>query len=370
MNRPDESPTPTPPVLCPCAGWGRAARAVAPAAAGAGDAAVAGAGGRYPGRCGGLAAAQRRRHRLAAGPGAGTGRARHARGPVVRPFRGRPGRVVRWDAWPAVGDDRRFAGDGLRWHWHPSSGAWVGLDARPACSAARVDVQTGPPGPRPVQMPRTLQLPLRLQAALVEVAELQIDALPPMQALRGRASACGNPAGVSTASTRWLRLGPRPHRRAGLAGRQPAVHAAGAGPAQRPATATPRWPTGPPRPACTDRWQRLRPAGHLARQGRAAPRPAPALDVERRHHAAGRRGRSARLRLRTQALDLSALASGAPQTALSGRMDIDSRSFSGADGGHIEAGQRGTRALERRPCAGAAGCRPGCAAPTPTATAC
>ena len=43
-----------------------------------------------------------------------------------------------------------------------------------------------------------------------------------------------------------------------------------------------------------------------------------------------------RLRLRTQALDLSALASKAPRTALTGRVDIDSRSLAGPVAATVE----------------------------------
>ena len=71
---------------------------------------------------------------------------------------------------------------GLTWQWHPSHGAWVGLQAQ-HLQARRVDVQTGPPGPKPVKMPATLDLPLRLYASRVQTDELQIESLAPMRAL-------------------------------------------------------------------------------------------------------------------------------------------------------------------------------------------
>ncbi len=102
--------------------------------------------------------------------------------------------VVRWDLGRQSVSIDGLRTRGLRWTWHPAQGAWVGLSAD-LMQARRVEVQTGPTSARPMQMPRTLQLPSRLQAAQVEIAELQIDTLPPMHAVQGRGIRLWEPGG-------------------------------------------------------------------------------------------------------------------------------------------------------------------------------
>jgi translocation and assembly module TamB len=235
--------------------------------------------------------------------------------------------VVRWDQQRKSVTVEDFRGEGLRWSWHPNFGAWVGLEAQ-HLQARRVDIQTGPPGPRPIQMPRSLQLPLRLQAQVVDVATLQIDHLPPIQSLRGQDVALWEPGGreyrANTITFDWDRA--RIEGAASLAGNPPYT-----------LQATARLRSLAESDALAAWTADVRAAGPLARlelqatlRGSSARRGAtpPALDVD-----AAITPLDAwpigRLRLTTQALDLSALLSGAPRTALSGRMDIDSRSLDG-----------------------------------------
>jgi translocation and assembly module TamB len=76
-------------------------------------------------------------------------------------------------------------GEGLAWTWRPQPGAWVGLDAA-QLSAAAVVFDSGPPSGQPLPLPATLQLPLRLTVASLQIAELQIDTLAPLQGVGGR----------------------------------------------------------------------------------------------------------------------------------------------------------------------------------------
>ena len=156
--------------------------------------------------------------------------------------------TVRWGNAQEVVIIHDLQAQGLRWHWHPSSGAWVGLDAQ-RLQARRVEVLTGPPGPRPIQMPRSLQMPLRLQAAEVEIGDLQIDALPPMQNVQGRNVSLWDPGGREYRAERitmdWDRA--RIDGSVSLGANPPFTLQAAAALSARD-TAT-RWPSGrPPRP--------------------------------------------------------------------------------------------------------------------------
>lgn len=232
--------------------------------------------------------------------------------------------VVRWDdgrQWVAIDG---LLGSGLQWRWHPERGKWLGLQAE-RLQAQRVEVQTGPPGPKPVVMPRTLGLPMRLDAAEVAVVELQIDGLTPMQAVQGRGVRLWEPGGreyhADAIRFDWDRA--QVEGSVSLGGQPPFTLQARA--VARARGDGPAWTA------------EARAAGPLARfevQGTLRGEPAvrgaapPALDVQATvvPLEAWPLGR---LRLLTQGLDLQALYSQAPRTALSGRMDIDSRSFTG-----------------------------------------
>jgi translocation and assembly module TamB len=232
--------------------------------------------------------------------------------------------VVRWDQGRQSVTIEALQGQGLQWSWHPAHGAWLGLQAQ-HLSARRVDVQTGPPGPRPVVMPRSLQLPLRLQVQQVDVAELRIDSLAPMRTVQGRNVRLWEPGGREyhgdAISFDW--------DRAHVAG---SVSLGGLPPFTLQAQA--RLSSRGDGPAWTADARAQGPLAQFELQatlrGTAARARAevPSLDLQ-----VGITPLEAwplgRLRLRTQALDLSALAGGAPQTAISGQVDIDSRSRDG-----------------------------------------
>ena len=232
--------------------------------------------------------------------------------------------VIRWGGGQQSVTIDGLRAEGVRWRWHPAPGAWLGLQAE-RLQARKVDVQTGPPGPQPATLPRTLDAPLRLQAARVQVAELQIDRLPPMRQVDGNAVRLWEPGGreyeAAGVSLDWERahidgtvsLGAHPPFTLQV---QAKARSTGDGP---------EWSAD------------VRAAGPLARfdldatlRGQPARRgaAAPALDLQALITPLDA-WPLARLRLRTQALDLSALSAAAPQTAWSGHVDIDSRSLDG-----------------------------------------
>jgi len=232
--------------------------------------------------------------------------------------------VVRWDdgqQWVALDD---FVGEGLQWHWHPAPGKWLGLTAR-RLQARRVEVDTGPVGPRPIVMPRTLELPLRLDVDEAVVAELRIDQLPLMRDAQARDvrlwAAMGRGYEARTLAFDWERA----HVEGDLmlAARPPFT-------LQVQALARGRG-EGPPWSA------RLQARGPLAQfalqarlQGEAVTRGAapPRLDLETTITPL-QAWPLARLHLRTQGLDLRSLIGGAPRTALGGRMEIESHAADG-----------------------------------------
>lgn len=252
--------------------------------------------------------------------------------------------VVRWDGGRQSVTIEGFDGQGLDWAWHPAPGALLGLRAA-QLQARLVAVHTGPPGPRPITMPRSLQMPLRLHAAQVHLAELRIDGITPLRNLQGQGVHLWEPGGreyrADAVTLDWDRA--RIDGDIAFGALPPFTLQSSARLVERTADGTP--------PAWT---AQARVQGPLARfeftvglQGTAvaAPRPrqaaagtpavAPALDVEATITPLDA-WPLARLRLRTQALDLAALASGAPRTALSGSADIDTRAKGGPLAAAIE----------------------------------
>ena len=241
--------------------------------------------------------------------------------------------VLRWDQGQQSLAIDELQGSGLQWAWHPAAGAWVGLQAA-QLKARRVDLQTGPAGPRPIQLPGTLQMPLRLQVTQLQVVELQIDALPPMHAVKGRGVVLWEPGArgyhAEAVTLDWDRA--HIEGRVSLAAQPPfnlqaqARIVARTEPGQTPAWTAEASAAGPL--ARFDLKASLR---GEARRGATAPEldlqtsltPLEAWPVGRLH-------------LRTQALDLASLISQAPRTALSGQMDIDSQSFTGPLGATVE----------------------------------
>ncbi len=103
---------------------------------------------------------------------------------------------VQWDngrQWVLI-EDLRLTGVAPVLRPHPQ--AWLALVAD-TLQAARVTVETGPRGPRPIPLPETLAWPLQLQVRQADVAELRVDALSPFTVL----------------SLQGLALDPRPQAR-------------------------------------------------------------------------------------------------------------------------------------------------------------
>lgn len=239
--------------------------------------------------------------------------------------------VVRWGGgqqWVAIDG---FVGSGLQWRWNPEPGVWLGLEAQ-GLQARRVEVQTGPPGTGPVTLPRTLALPLRLDAAQVEVAELLIVGLPTMQAVQARGLRLWQPGAPGYHAEQlgldWDRA--RVEGRVSLDAQPPfalqvqaRAHSRGDGPAWNAELSA----TGP--------LQRFELTARLRGQPAARAVPPPALDIEAAITPL-EAWPIASLRLSTQGLDLQALYSRAPRTALTGHMDIDSRSFTGPLGATVD----------------------------------
>ncbi len=86
---------------------------------------------------------------------------------------------VEWDSgrqW-LVADKLQL--QGIQWQWRPDRTHWLGLQVA-HLSATRVQVETGPPAPRPLPLPKTLVTPLHLQLGQAQVGELQVNALRPL----------------------------------------------------------------------------------------------------------------------------------------------------------------------------------------------
>ncbi len=241
--------------------------------------------------------------------------------------------VVRWSAgkaWVAIDG---LAGSGLQWAWHPSRGAWVGLQAE-RLQARRVEVQTGPSSPGPAALPSTLLMPLRLQATQVQVDELVIDTLPPMRAVQAGQVSLWERRGRAYAAETLVLDWEQAHieGRASLLGLPPFTLAAEARARTRDGAAGMPW---------TAELRADGPLAGFALQARlrgttlVGKGAAPALDAEATITPL-ESWPLGKLRLRTQALDLASLHGQAPRTALGGHVDIDSQAFGGPLGARIE----------------------------------
>ncbi len=220
---------------------------------------------------------------------------------------------------------------GVRWRWWLRQGVWAGLQADSA-TAQRIVVHSGAASNDPLKLPSTLRSLVEAKIARVSVETLQVDALAPVQQLRAAlqiGAADGGRHLVEDLSFGWDRLRARGHLR--IEADAPYTLDAAlqvAGPDE--AAGTPGWTgqaaaVGPL--AIFDLQATLRgaprappAAGSKANPAAAATAP-PAFDVQAqvRPFEAWPLGR---LVATTQALDLAALASGAPQTRLSGRATV------------------------------------------------
>lgn len=207
---------------------------------------------------------------------------------------------------------------GLAWRWRPHAGAWVGLAAE-SVQARRAQWQSAPvptPAPAPTP-PQTLRMPLQLQIATVGLGLLQVDSLPALSQVQARGLSLGDEGGARHA-VQSLAL------QTDKAAVQASLTLEADAPMKLKATAQAQslgaaWP-----------WQasasaegpiaELRTTARLS--GTAQPgrqRPELQADGLLRPFAAWPLGD---LQLSTQALDLASLASGAPETLLSGRIDV------------------------------------------------
>jgi len=204
-----------------------------------------------------------------------------------------------------------LVGEGMRWQWQPDARTWLGVDFS-RLAARRVVVDSGPPSGRPATLPSSLALPLRIAAAAVSADEVVVDRVAPFRHVSGRAAI--SDAGWHHAegvSADWDRLHWQGDAR--IASTTPfaiAGHIEG-GPSEGDFAAT------------------LRAGGRLERieldatlRSKPQPdRPPPSVDLHSvvLPYAAWP---FAELSARTEALDLSALASAAPQTRLTGQAEV------------------------------------------------
>jgi len=206
--------------------------------------------------------------------------------------------------------------EGLAWSWRPVPGAWVGLDAA-RLSAHEVVVASGPPSGKPLVLPDTLDLPLRLQVAALVVDELRIDQLAPLRALQARVGlGVDGQHRVDALQADWDRL--RLQGQAQIAAAAPFALAATLSAEALDSSAAAFSAT-------------LRAGGTLARVGAEATVRGTARDG----HAAPTADVKAtltpfapwplaELSAQTQALDLAALTTALPQTRLSGHVQVRS----------------------------------------------
>ena len=207
---------------------------------------------------------------------------------------------------------------GLRWHWRPEGGGWLGLDGQ-GMSARRVVVTTVV-GATPLQV-KNLRFPARVHLAQVSVGELLINSLAPVRDLALNDlrldGSVGSRHSVDRLSLRWM--GNAVAGNAGIGNSAPL-------PVVAQLTVTPEASAAAPDWAAVLRASGVLEQIDLTATLRGVPRadqPAPVLDLSAqvRPLAAWPLGT---LTARTAALDLALLLPGAPQTRLSGSADIRS----------------------------------------------
>jgi len=207
---------------------------------------------------------------------------------------------------------------GIDWRWRPEPALWLGLSIDKV-HALRVTVETGPRGPRPIPEPATLAAPLRAEVREAVVAELRIDRFEPVTDLAA--------SGIDFDGRDGAQHGVAQLRAAGFGVSLSAGARIGNArpyPIEARATVVPRLFAGeaPPWAAVLDVHG---PLALLEAQAtlRGTPRsgqPAQSVDVNARLQPL-QAWVLASVSARTEALDLSALVAGAPQTRLSGRIE-------------------------------------------------
>jgi translocation and assembly module TamB len=243
--------------------------------------------------------------------------------------------------------------EGMVWRWRPSAGPvsgtgapgttaglptlWAALDVE-SLQVRRLQIETGPTGPRPIPLPANLAPPLRLSLARLAIGELRVDAFEPasevaasgvvfdgqpgarhrIEQLIGRAYGLHVQAAASLANLRPFELQAQATLAPALLAEADAPPWAAVLNASGPLAAFELQGTLRGRPAAPSKPPA--PAAQRARAGApAADNTVPALDLK-----AQVRPLQAwpvqRLALTTEALDLAALRVGAPQTRLAGEV--------------------------------------------------
>ena len=208
--------------------------------------------------------------------------------------------------------------EGLVWFWRPHAKAWIGVDVA-RLSARRVQWQSGPSTPR--SAPRSLDLALSAKLAAVSVDELLVDKLAPIRQLRARGVLGANDGSVheiEQLSFTWDRLQAQASGR--IETKAPFTLKLDG---QLQASAGEAWQAGLQAQGPLEHFQLQAGLRGSARAGHEPQR----LELQ-----AGVRSFApwplASLKASTQALDLAALFSAAPQTRLSGFADIVTQSAS------------------------------------------
>ncbi|MBK9135901.1 MAG: translocation/assembly module TamB domain-containing protein [Betaproteobacteria bacterium] len=263
---------------------------------------------------------------------------------------------VQWDGGRQAVELHGLVSEGMTWTWRPGAASGPGPASAPSAPSAsgvpgaavtpagatlwaalhierlqvrRVQVQTGPPGPRPIPLPADLAPPVRVTIGTLAAEEVRYGTFEPVADLRAE--------GVRFDGSAQARHGVER-----LAARAAGVHVRGAASLanQRPfdlqaqavvAPALLADPDAPPWAAvlrargplaafdlhATLRGRPVQPPGTNGR--RAAPGAGPALDAQAKVHPL-EAWPVQRLVARTEALDLATLIAGAPETQLAGEV--------------------------------------------------
>ena len=226
---------------------------------------------------------------------------------------------IQWDGGKQSVTIVGLVGEGLVWQWRPQPLAWVGLDAA-KLSARQVVVDTGPPSGKPLPVPPSLELPARVTVAALHVDELKIDQLEPLRHIDAAGVSLGVDGAhrVEQVQLEWDRL--RVQASARIATTKPFALGGQAQIAPRlegDAYAATLKAGGTLESLAVDATLR-----GAAKPGRAAP----SADVQATVLPFKPWPLGA-LSATTEALDLALLLSSAPETRLSGRVQVQSQSL-------------------------------------------
>lgn len=214
---------------------------------------------------------------------------------------------------------------GMAWRWSEQPSLWLELDIARA-TARRVVVDSGPRGPRPLPSPASLAAPLRATVAEAALDELNVDEAATLTALSARAAVFDGRKGQAhsvdhAAAQGWgltMVASGRIGNQAPLAVQVAGTVAPANAPSHDPAWAAAVSASGPLARIALSATLRGVPRTGVPRAAAAAPR----LDAQAEWHPL-EAWQLARLVASTEALDLAALVADAPQTRLSGQVQVD-----------------------------------------------